>query len=110
MLTTILCVPLMAALLIALTPRNYRFVFRLIALAATLVTMILAVVLFWKFDPGAAGYQFVQNIPWVESLGIHYHVGVDGINVGLILMGAIVAFAAACVCWEINAMSAPALR
>ena len=31
-----------------------------------------------------------------------YHVGVDGINVGLILMGAIVAFAAACVSWEIK--------
>ena len=36
------------------------------------------------------------------ELGISYHVGVDGINVGLILMGAIVAFAAACVSWEIK--------
>ena len=44
---------------------------------------------------GADGYQFEQQIPWVESLGISYHVGVDGLNVGLILMGAIVAFAAA---------------
>jgi NADH-quinone oxidoreductase subunit M len=41
-------------------------------------------------------------VPWVESLGINYHVGVDGLNVGLILMGAIVAFAAACVSWEIK--------
>src|SRR5262249_54325122 len=31
-----------------------------------------------------------------------YHVGVDGINVGLVLMGAIVSFAAACCSWEIN--------
>src|SRR5260370_29797224 len=33
---------------------------------------------------------------------MRYHVGVDGINVGLVLMGAIVAFAAACVSWEIK--------
>ena len=52
--------------------------------------------------PDADGYQFEQQIPWVESLGISYHVGVDGINVGLILMGAIVAFAAACCSWEIK--------
>src|SRR6185312_13075426 len=43
-----------------------------------------------------------QQIEWVKSLGISYHVGVDGINVGLVLMGAIVGFAAACCSWEIN--------
>ena len=30
--------------------------------------------------PGAAGYQFEQQIPWVQSLGISYHVGEDGIE------------------------------
>ncbi|MGZ4965046.1 MAG: complex I subunit 4 family protein, partial [Limisphaerales bacterium] len=43
------------------------------------------------------GFRYVQKIPWVESLGISYHVGVDGINLGLILMGAIVSFAAVCI-------------
>jgi NADH-quinone oxidoreductase subunit M len=44
----------------------------------------------------------VQRIGWVDSLGISYHVGADGVNIGLILMGAIVAFAAACASWEIQ--------
>ncbi len=52
--------------------------------------------------PGAGGFRFEQQIPWVNALGIGYHVGVDGINVGLVLMGAIVAFAAACCSWEIR--------
>src|SRR5205807_8799172 len=38
----------------------------------------------------------------VPALGIGYHVGVDGINVGIVLMGAIVALVAACVSWEIK--------
>src|SRR6185503_7901578 len=38
----------------------------------------------------------------VDSLGLSYYVGVDGINVGLVLMAAVVAFAAACVSWEIK--------
>ena len=61
-----------------------------------------AVKMFCQFVPGATGFQFEQQIPWVESLGISYHVGVDGINVGLILMGAIVAFAAALCSFEIQ--------
>jgi NADH-quinone oxidoreductase subunit M len=94
--------PLLAALLLVLVPGNYRVIIRAIAVAATFITMLLAVKMFCQFVPGANGYQFEQQISWVESLGISYHVGVDGLNVGLILMGAIVAFAAACCSWEIR--------
>lgn len=104
-LTLILGLPLLAAVVLAFVPRDYRFVMRLVALGATAASALLAVLLFVKF-PGAEvnadGYRFVQQIPWVESLGISYYVGVDGINLGLVLMGAIVAFAAACCSWNIN--------
>lgn len=102
MLNLIIGLPLLAALVIALIPRNYRFVIRVVALATTLVTMILGLLLFLNFTTGETGLQFVTKIPWVESLGINYYVGVDGLNIGLILMGTIVAFAAACVSWEIQ--------
>jgi len=104
MLTWIICLPLIAALLVALVPRHYRFLVRVIALLATLIDMVLALVMFMKFGaaPATDGYRFVQLVPWVESLGINYHVGVDGLNLGLIVMGAIVAFAATCVSWEIK--------
>ena len=72
------------------------------AILATFVSALLALKLFLQFKTGMTGYQFEQQVPWVNTLGISYHVGVDGINVGLILMGAIVAFAAACVSWEIK--------
>jgi NADH-quinone oxidoreductase subunit M len=105
MLTSILLVPLIAALLVLLTPQNYRFVIRVIALGATLLTLLLAIKLFVGFngvEAGPGGYKFVHRVPWVPALGIQYAVGVDGINVGLILMGTLVAFAAACVSWEIQ--------
>src|SRR5882762_5518119 len=103
-LTLILILPLLAAVGLAFVPRNYRFVMRLVTLATTLLVALLAVTLFWRFNADEAGYQFVSTIPFLgaESLGIHCRLGVDGINVGLILMGALVAFAAACVSWEIK--------
>jgi NADH-quinone oxidoreductase subunit M len=94
--------PLVAALLLVLVPRNYRLIIRAIAVLATLVSAALAVKMFCQFVPGASGFQFEQQVPWVPSLGISYHVGVDGINVGLILMSALVAFAATLCSWEIQ--------
>src|SRR6202789_2373574 len=97
--------PLFAALLLIFVPGNYRVIIRAIAVLATFISMVLAIKMFIQFPAApvdADGYRFVQQIPWVESLGISYHVGVDGINVGLILMGAIVAFAATLCSWEIQ--------
>ncbi len=105
MLTSIILLPFLAALAILVIPGNYRFVIRVVALAATLASMLLATKLFLGFNAaavGVGGYKFVAKVPWVGSMGINYFVGVDGINVGLIFMGAIVAFAAACVSWEIK--------
>lgn len=105
MLTSIILIPFLAALAILVIPRNYRFVIRVVALAATLATLLVATKLFLGFNSagvGVGGYRFIERAEWVKELGINYFVGVDGINIGLIFMGAIVAFAAACVSWEIK--------
>ena len=104
-LTYILGWPLLAALALVFVPGNYRVVIRAVALLATFISMVLAIKMFVQYGcatAGLGGYRFEQQIPWVESLGISYHVGVDGLNVGLILMGAMVAFAAACCSFEIR--------
>jgi NADH-quinone oxidoreductase subunit M len=101
-LTCIIGWPLCAAILLLLVPRTFRPVVRGIAILAPLVSALLALKMFLQFKADVPGYQFDQYVPWVTTLGIGYHVGVDGINVGLVLMGAIVAFTAACVSWEIK--------
>lgn len=101
-LTYIWGIPILAALALVVVPRNYRVPIRGIAVLATLISAVLAVRMFCQFVPNTDGFQFEQQIPWVDSLGISYHVGVDGLNVGLILMGAIVAFAAALCSFEIQ--------
>lgn len=104
MLNAIIFAPLFAAFLLLFVPRNFRFLTRAIALLATLVTFILALLLLWRFETGSTDYQFVSRIrSWgADSLGISYYVGVDGINIGLVFMAALVGFAAACVSWEIK--------
>jgi NADH-quinone oxidoreductase subunit M len=104
-LTWILALPLMAAAGLCFVPRSYKVVLRTVSVVVTAVVAWIALDLLVGFAAapvGRGGYRYVQQIPWVESLGISFFVGVDGINLGLIVMGAIVAFAAACVSWEIE--------
>lgn len=93
-LPILLGLPLAGAIAVAIVPRNYRFVIRSIAQGTTFASMLMAFYMFWQFTPGTPGYQFVASWEWVKSLGISLKLGVDGLNVGLVLMGAIVAFAA----------------
>lgn len=105
LISAIIFIPIVAALVMLALPKHDRLFARIIPLAATAASLSLSVVMFLGFnsaEEGYGGYKFVTQIPWVDSLGISYAVGVDGINVGLLLMGAIVAFAATCVSWEIN--------
>jgi NADH-quinone oxidoreductase subunit M len=106
-LTLIFALPLLAAIALAFVPRNFAVIMRAVAVGVTFVTMLLGILMFWQFNGATAdanGYKFVSTIPWLgaESLGIACKFGVDGLNVGLVLMGAIVAFAAACCSFEIK--------
>jgi NADH-quinone oxidoreductase subunit M len=102
-LTLILALPLLGAIAIAFVPRTYgKFLIRVIALAATFASMLLAFLMFVRFVPGKEGYQFVASYDWVRALGITLKIGVDGLNVGLVLMGAIVAFAATSMSYTIK--------
>ena len=55
-----------------------------IALATTLATFALSLVLVMKFDRANPGFQFVEDIGWFAKL--HYSMGVDGISVLFVLL------------------------
>ena len=102
LLTTILIIPLLGALMLLCVPANLRVLHRAVAIFATGLSAILSLFLLFGFQKGVLGYQFVQKVAWVPSIGLNYHVGVDGINLGLIIMAAWVSFAAALVSYEIK--------
>lgn len=101
----IFLLPLLGAAGVLFVPRGRAEWMRRIALLTTGIVAFLALDLLGDFDTapvGAGGYRFVQQIPWIESMGISLQVGVDGINLGLIVMGALVAFAAVCISHSIR--------
>ena len=59
---------------------------RWIALATTLATLGVAAWLTALFDPGQAGYQFVERSAWFRAA--EYHLGVDGVSILFVLLTA----------------------
>ena len=105
LLSLIIAVPLLAAIGLFFVPRGSNYLYPIIARGAAGISFILSLGIFLFFPSmptGPGGFKFYEKVAWVESLGINYQVGVDGINVGLILMGAAVAFAAAFAGWGIK--------
>ena len=85
-LTFLTFFPTVGALLILLLPSSKPRTVRIAALVVSLLTFAASIPLFTAFDSTARGMQFVERAPWVASLGISYHLGVDGISMLLILL------------------------
>jgi NADH-quinone oxidoreductase subunit M len=64
---------------------------RVIALAVALFDLVIALIAVARFDAAQPGFQLVEKYAWIPSLGIHYHVGVDGLAV-LFLPAAVLLF------------------
>ncbi|MET0867393.1 MAG: NADH-quinone oxidoreductase subunit M [Pseudorhodoplanes sp.] len=76
--------PLVGALLIATLNPEAKGNARWIALWTTLVTFAVSLLLWINFDPTAAGFQFVEEHPWLGPL--KYKMGVDGISMLFVIL------------------------
>lgn len=59
---------------------------RWVALAISVLTFLLSVVLYNGFDGTVASMQFVERYYWVQAINADYYLGVDGLSAPLILL------------------------
>ncbi|HOC18716.1 MAG TPA: NADH-quinone oxidoreductase subunit M [Vicinamibacterales bacterium] len=89
MLTTLIFLPLAGAiLLLLLKGREGRRdgLLRWLSLGVSLLVFALTLVVWARFDPSSADYQFVERREWIPAFGISYLVGVDGISLFLLVL------------------------
>ena len=79
-------VPLAGAAVLLLVRRDAAGRAKWIGMAASLLTFVVSVVIYMRFDAKLPGMQFVEHAPWIPSLNIGYTVGVDGISMLLLLL------------------------
>ncbi|MCI0349029.1 MAG: NADH-quinone oxidoreductase subunit M [Acidobacteriales bacterium] len=85
-LTLVTFLPTAGALLLLVLPRSERAV-RWGALIISVATFLLSLYLAWHFDSAkTTGFQFETDVQWIPSPNIHYHIGIDGISLWLVIL------------------------
>ena len=85
-LNIVVYLPLAGLLTILLVPRRREGAAKWIALAATMIQLGLGCLLYARFDGSNPGLQFVTDVPWISAWGVRYIVGIDGLNLLLVLL------------------------
>jgi NADH-quinone oxidoreductase subunit M len=85
MLTLVTLIPLAGALLLLFFPRRDRDI-RVFALVVSLLDFVLSLHLPVHFQRGLAGFQYEVSKQWISNPNIHYHVGVDGVSMWLVVL------------------------
>ncbi|MDJ0755676.1 MAG: NADH-quinone oxidoreductase subunit M [Ardenticatenaceae bacterium] len=109
-LSVITLSPIVAAVLILLLPKERGENARMLALGTMAIGLILSsyVYVFYLFnlpDPGTPWTDtlyFVEEFPWIESVGIGYILGVDGMSATLVLLTALVGVGGTLISWSID--------
>ena len=83
LLSLVTFLPIALAVLVAVLPQGSS---RPAAFGASLVVFVASIPLWFGYDPSGAEYQFVEDFAWIESWGVRYHLGLDGVSLLLVLL------------------------
>jgi NADH-quinone oxidoreductase subunit M len=100
LLDLVILVPGIGFLLTLLIPRKQDQAVRLFTLAVSLLTFILSLGLATGFKAGQTGRQFVTDFIWIGNPEIHWHVGIDGLSLWLIILSTFLTPIAILISWR----------
>jgi len=85
-LSLLIFFPILGAIVLLFINKENGRALRWVTLVYALIEFILSLPLFLAFDPKTAGMQFVEDYWWIQSYGISYKLGIDGISLLLVLL------------------------
>ncbi|HET7095775.1 MAG TPA: NADH-quinone oxidoreductase subunit M [Casimicrobiaceae bacterium] len=74
---------------------------RWISLIGSVVGLLVTLPLWMHFDTSTADMQFVERTDWIPRFDIHYHLGVDGISMLLVLLNSLMTLIVVWSAWEV---------
>jgi NADH-quinone oxidoreductase subunit M len=101
-LTTIIFLPVVGAILIALIPGLSPRKIKWLAAIFTLVPLALSLYLFAIFDRSSGAIQFEEKLSWIPAISANYHLGVDGISLPLVILMTLLGFLVVLISWKVD--------
>ncbi len=86
LLTLITFTPLVGAIVVLFIPKDNEKGIKWWSTIISLVPLVLSVILWFGYNQAQGGIQFEEIYEWIPSIGVQYHLGVDGLSVPLIFL------------------------
>src|SRR5574338_979909 len=86
LLTYLILIPLIGSFLILFIKKEHANFIRYTALGISTIAFIISLIIYFQFDSANSDFQFINKFEWIKGLNIHYHVGVDGMSLLLVLL------------------------
>ena len=86
LLSVVAYMPLAGALVLLFVNGEQKNFIRWFANIVAGAGFLVSIPLVTGFDSNAEGFQFVERISWIPSIGVEYHFGIDGISLLLIIL------------------------
>ncbi|SPE42414.1 NADH:ubiquinone oxidoreductase, membrane subunit M [Candidatus Sulfopaludibacter sp. SbA3] len=100
LLSIILFTPLAGLLVLLLLPSKSKDLIRIWANLASFAGFLISLPLLSRFQVGTPGFQFEEKFDWIPTLGAHYHIGIDGISLLLVMLTTLMGFIATLCSWN----------
>ena len=101
-LTALVLSPVAALLVVVALPGRRERAIKTVSALSGLATVVLAASVWARHDPAGPTWQLVERVPWVASIGIDYHLAVDGVGVLMVMLTAIVFFTGVLSMWTLE--------
>lgn len=99
-ISAILSVLLVGAIITFMTRTREQA--RLVALISSWIALLISVLMFLNYDAAKGLDNFREFYTWIPSIGINYHVGVDGVALPMVLLTTLVSAFCAIYAWSEN--------
>lgn len=86
LITYLILIPFIGSFLILFFKKGQENIIRYTAVAISTIAFIVSLIIYFQFDSANSGFQFIDKFQWIEGLNIHYHVGIDGMSMLLVLL------------------------
>jgi len=100
LLSIVLLTPLAGLALLLFIPSKSKDFIRVWANLVAFAGFLISLPLVSRFQVGRPGFQFEESFDWIPTLGAHYHIGIDGISLLLIILTTLMGFIAMLCSWS----------
>jgi len=101
-LSILYLIPLIGAIILFFIDKKNELLIKKISLITAILSFILSTLVFIAFDYKAIGLQFVEKFNLYPKIGIEYYLGVNGINIMLVLLTGIIILAGVLASWSLE--------